>query len=46
MIIFSPTNADGVGIFNPADDSFYLVDISAKLSGETNSAEPLRLPTA
>ena len=33
-IIFSPMEADGVGVFDPADDSFYLVDISARLSGE------------
>ena len=31
-IIFAPFNADCVGIFDPADDSFQLVDISAQLS--------------
>ena len=31
-IIFAPLSADSVGIFDPADDSFQLVDIFAQLS--------------
>ena len=31
-IIFAPSLADSVGIFDPADDSFQLVDIFAQLS--------------
>ena len=33
-IIFAPYSADSVGIFDPADDSFQLVDISVQLSGD------------
>jgi hypothetical protein len=31
-VVFAPSNADGVGVFDPTDDSFSLVDISATIS--------------
>ena len=33
-IIFAPYNADGVGVFDPSDNSFALVDISATISSD------------
>jgi len=37
-IIFAPLNADGVGVFDPTDNSFTLVDISSTIStGQVNS---------
>ena len=33
-IIFAPHNADGVGVFDPVDNSFVLVDISSTISGD------------
>jgi len=31
-IVFAPSNADGVGVFDPTDNSFALVDISSTIS--------------
>jgi hypothetical protein len=31
-VVFAPSYADGVGVFDPTDDSFSLVDISATIS--------------
>ena len=31
-MVFAPLSADGVGVFDPTDDSFTLVDISATIS--------------
>ena len=31
-IVFGPMNADGVGVFDPSDNSFELVDISSTIS--------------
>ena len=31
-MVFAPFSADGVGVFDPTDDSFTLVDISATIS--------------
>jgi hypothetical protein len=33
-VVFAPRNADGVGVFDPTDDSFTLVDISATISSD------------
>ena len=33
-IIFAPHNADGVGVFDPSDNSFVLVDISSTVSDD------------
>ena len=32
-IVFGPRNADGMGVFDPSDNSFELVDISSTISG-------------
>ena len=32
-VVFAPSNANGVGVFDPTDDSFILVDISGEFSG-------------
>ena len=34
-IIFTPGNADGVGVFDPSDNSFALVDISSTISTDS-----------
>ena len=39
-VVFSPYNADGVGVFDPTDDSFTLVDISATISSDAKFAGP------
>ena len=31
-IVFAPVHADGVGVFDPTDNSFALVDISSTIS--------------
>ena len=32
MVIFAPYNADGVGVFDPSDNSFVLVDIASTIT--------------
>jgi len=32
-VIFAPYNADGVGVFDPSDNSFALVDIASTITG-------------
>ena len=39
-----PFNANGVGIFDPADDSFRLVDISMQFAGHTKFAGTVTAP--
>ena len=33
-VVFAPYNADGVGVFDPTNDIFTLLDISAKISSD------------
>ena len=39
-VVFAPYIADGVGVFDPTDDSFTLVDIGATISSDGKFAGP------